>query len=312
MPQSCCQDKGRFPVPTFPLPAMTPTPSFPPLPLADWLPTRDAIHAYAQALGKIRGVLTPRQRHWWHISLCVTETGLATPPIPLAPDGSSLVLRLDLQQHRLEIDLPAHPTRTLPLTAPWSSRSFLGQVLEVLAAAGVDPGIDRASFGSETPLSYDPIAAERFGAVLRQVDVVFRRFQAELPGETSPVQLWPHHFDLALTWLSGRKVPGFDEADEEWADEQMGFGFVTGDGGFLDPYFYIMAYPWPPALDAVPLKRPARWVRKGWKGALLPYAALSSRKDPAAYLLDFLSGVQQMAAKQMMATPMPGAAAPSG
>lgn len=280
---------------------MTPTPSFPPLPLADWLPTRDAIHAYAQALGKIRGVLTPRQRQWWHLSLHVTATGLATPPIPLAPDGSSFVLRLDLQQHRLEIDLPAHPTRTLPLAAPWSSRGFLGQVLEALAAAGVDSGIDRAGFGSETPLSYDPIAAERFGAVLHQVDVVFKHFQAELPGETSPVQLWPHHFDLALTWLTGRKVPGFDEADEEWADEQMGFGFVTGDAGFPDAYFYVTAYPWPSALDATPLKRPARWVRKGWKGALLPYAALSKQKQPAEVLLQFLSSTQQAAAEAMMA-----------
>jgi hypothetical protein len=282
---------------------MTPTTSFPPLALVDWLPTRDAIHAYAQALGKIRAALTPRQRYWWHISLHVTETGLATPPIPLAPDGSTLVLRLDLRQHRLEIDLPAHPSKTLPLAAPWSSRGFLGQALDMLAAAGVDANIDRAGFGQETPLSYDPIAAERFGASLRLVDAVFKRFQAELPGETSPVQLWPHHFDLALTWFTGRKVPGFDATDEEWADEQMGFGFVTGDAGFPDAYFYVTAYPWPPALAAAPLRRPARWVHRGWKGALLPYAALGKRKHPAAYLFDFLAGVQQMAAKAM--TPMP-------
>lgn len=274
---------------------------FPLLQLADWQPTRDAIHAYAQVLGKIRGALTPRQRHWWHISLQVTGDGLSTSPIPLAQAGQSFDMLLDLRQHVLVVQTPSRSAWTLPLAAPWSQRTFSQKVFDGLAGLGIEVSIDRSTFSSETPFDYDPAAAERFCVALEQVDKVFRQFRAGLPGVASPVQLWPHHFDLALAWFTGRKVPGFDVADEEWADEQMGFGFATGDASFPAPYFYVTAYPWPPDLDAAPLKRPARWVRKGWKGALLPYAALTTRKRSETYLLDFLSHTQQMAAAAMLA-----------
>ncbi len=280
---------------------MPPSDHFPPLLLADWQPTRDAIQSYAQVLGKIRGALTPRQRHWWHISLQVTRDGLSTLPIPLAPTGQSFDMLLDLRQHVLVVQTPATSAWTLPLAAPWSRQTFSQKVLAGLAGLGIEVSIDRSFFSSETPLDYDPAAAERFCTALAQVDAVFRRFKASLPGETSPVQLWPHHFDLALAWFTGRKVPGFDEADEEWAEEQMGFGFSTGDASFPNAYFYVTAYPWPPHLDDAPLKRPARWVRKGWKGALLPYAALTARKRSEAYLLDFLSHTQQIAATSILA-----------
>lgn len=276
---------------------------FPTLRLADWQPTRDAIHRYAQVLGRIRGALTPRQRHWWHISLCVSEDGLGAPPIPIAQTDQTFTLLLDLRHHVLQVAVPSHPTWTLPLAVPWSQRAFSQQILDGLTTAGIDVTIDRAAVSDETPLNYDPAAAERYCTSLVLVDEVFKQFQAELPGETSPVQLWPHHFDLALTWLTGRKVPGFDEGDEEWADEQMGFGFATGDATFPDAYFYITAYPWPPALDADPLKRPARWVQKGWKGAILPYTHLTRRRQPATLLRDFLSSTQQMAMAAMAASP---------
>lgn len=287
-------------------PAVTSSDLFPSLRLADWQPTRDAIHSYAQVLGKIREALTPRQRHWWHISLQVTQEGLCTLPIPLAPSGQSFRLLLDLRQHRLTVDTPDRSSWTLPLAAPWSRQTFSQATLNGLADLGIMASIDREFFSSETPVDYHPVAAERFSAALAQVDAVFRQFQASLPGETSPVQLWPHHFDLALAWFTGRKVPGYDEADEEWADEQMGFGFSTGDAGFPDAYFYVTAYPWPHELDAAPLKRPARWVREGWKGALLPYAALTRRKRPGAFLIDFLSHIQQMASSTMLALAPPG------
>lgn len=275
---------------------------FPPLHLTDWQPTRDALHVYAKVLGKIRAALTPRQRHWWHISLHVTDAGLSTTPIPLAASESSFELQLNLRQHVLKASIPALPVWTLPLAAPWSAQGFSQAALAGLATQGVEVSIDHSQFSDETPLHYDPAAAERYFEALAQVDVVFKRFRAELPGETSPVQLWPHHFDLALTWLTGRKVAGADEADEEWADEQMGFGFVTGDASIPDAYFYITAYPWPPGLEASPLKRPAHWNRKGWKGAVLPYTALAAASQPEAVLSDFLWHTQETASARMLSS----------
>jgi len=33
--------------------------------------------------------------------------------------------------------------------------------------------------------------------------------------------------DVSMNWFSGRLVPDIDPADEESADEQLNFGFVT-------------------------------------------------------------------------------------
>ena len=56
--------------------------NFPAMPLASWQATRDTITTYSQVIGKIRRALTPKQKHWWHISLRATATGLTTTPIP--------------------------------------------------------------------------------------------------------------------------------------------------------------------------------------------------------------------------------------
>ena len=67
------------------------------------------------------------------------------------------------------------------------------------------------------------------------------RFSSSAAG----LRCWPHHFDLAVVWFSGRKVPGQDPNDPEYSNEQMNFGFSTGDSGTPEPYFYATAYPAP-------------------------------------------------------------------
>jgi hypothetical protein len=118
---------------------------------------------------------------------------------------------------------------------------------------------------------------------------------SELPGETSPVQFWPHNFDLAVMWLTGRKVPGMDPEDEERSDQQMAFGLSTGDTGTPDAYLYVTAYPWPADLVEKTLPEGAEWHTEGWKGALLPYASLASSEDQEARLLDFYRTVYRTA-----------------
>jgi hypothetical protein len=60
---------------------------WPELPYAAWKDTRDTLHLWTQAVGKIRLALTPWQNHSWHVALYVTVRGLTTSPIPWR-DGS--------------------------------------------------------------------------------------------------------------------------------------------------------------------------------------------------------------------------------
>ncbi len=77
-------------------------------------------------------------------------------------------------------------------------------------------------------------------------------------------------------WL----IPDQDPDNEEYADEQMNFGFSTGDEGTPDAYFYVTAYPTPDEFAAQPLPAAARWQTEGYTGAILPYQALIESNPP--------------------------------
>jgi hypothetical protein len=94
-------------------------------------------------------------------------------------------------------------------------------------------------------------------------------------------------------------VPGIDPADEESADEQMNFGFVTGDGSIPDAYFYATAYPAPDNWTDLALPEGAYWHTEGWTGAVLPYAAVVAASSPKDLLLDYLQQLHAHGAKQM-------------
>jgi hypothetical protein len=269
---------------------------FPPLPLADWRPTRDTIQTYAQVLGKVRGAMAPKQKHWGHVSLQVTAVGLTTGPMAAGDQVVEMVL--DCTAHTLTISTSKGERLQMDLRGQ-STKEFCETALAALEAIGVRPDIDQSKFASETPGTYDKQAVETFWQALTQVDGVFKQFKGELREETGPVQLWPHHFDLAMLWFSGRLVPGEDAADEEKADEQMNFGFSTGDEGIADPYFYATAYPWPAGMMEGTLPAGASWNEQGWRGGLLRYEVLLEQDNPKEYLLSFLQAVQAAGSGRM-------------
>jgi hypothetical protein len=270
--------------------------NFPPLSLAEWRPTLNTLQMYLKVMGKVRRALTPRHKHWWHISLYVNATGLTTSPIPAG--AITFEMLLDLTTHKLVIATSSGEQWQKPIYGQ-SPAAFCDEVLAALAGMGVTPDIDRALFSDATPGVYDKQAVERYWQAISQIDAIFKQFKGELRQETGPVQLWPHHADLALLWFSGRLVPGVDPADEENADEQMNFGFSSGDDSIPNPYFYVTAYPRPDGLTDTPLPAEAYWHTQGFTGAILMYEALVTPGDPKEKLLTFLRAAQQAGAKLM-------------
>jgi hypothetical protein len=285
-------DNSPFTLHNFPMS----TSLFPPIPLPQWRSTRDTIRGYAQLLGKIRRDLAPRQKHWWHVSLHATATGLTTTPVPAG--SLTFEMLLDLTAHalvittsqgeRIQMDLRGQPLA-----------DFCQTTLDALDILGIRPAVDRSQFTDTRPGSYDTAAVSTFWQALAQIDASLKQFRGELRQETSPVQLWPHHFDLAMLWFSGRQVADQDPDNEEYADEQMNFGFSTGDESVPDAYFYVTAYPWPAGLEQSELVSGAYWRQEGWRGAVLPYATVSESATPRETLLTFLRQCQQAGAATM-------------
>lgn len=275
--------------------------TFPNLPLADWQSTRDTLNSYARVLGKIRQSLTPPQSHWWHVSLRVSEDGLTTPEMPGDEEtGDTLEIKLDLVNHRLIAATSKNQRWTMPFSGQ-PAHLLADTLILKLVQWDIYPEVDRSIFSTDSPGPYDGAAATAFLQTLTSINTIFQTFKAELDGRTSPVQLWPHHFDLSLVWFSGNLVPGVDPADEEYADEQMAFGFSTGDEAIPEPYFYITAYPWPEEISQATLPAPATWYTESWRGALLLYKDVVAAPDPAQLLRDYLHAAYAAGSELMLA-----------
>lgn len=276
---------------------------FPDLKLESWRPTRDTIHGYARLLGAIRGALTPKQKHWWHISLRVEPYGITTTEIPF--DKTGFELYLDFNSHSLVIRATNGDLHPIPF-ANQSTTTLGKQALELLGEMGI-----RSKLNSAIPVdkmqdnNYDRKAAVQFWQALLRIDAVFKRFKQHLNSATSPVQLWPHHFDTSMVWFTGELAPGVDPNDEEAAEEQMNFGFSTGDETIPDPYFYITAYPLPKKLADTNLVPDARWHTQNWQGAILPYQTLIKSSSPEEKLFQFLEKTH-LAGQRLMTKHMPG------
>lgn len=248
--------------------------------------TRDALHAYARVLGGWLATTRARRKHWWHASLRPSLRGLTTGVVHA---GVDFELELDFVASQLRVQT-TEKNVTEDLTGQSAAR-VASDLDETLAAIGVDPSLapgDKVRSGQQF-LDYSSAHANSLQHALASVAAALEDFRAGIREETSPIQVWPHHFDLSMIWLPGHKVPDQDPADEEYADKQMNFGFVFGDEGIEEPYFYVTAYPLPSALPTVELPPGTTWLSEGFNGAVLLYKDLVAMNDPVAYLQELWS-----------------------
>jgi hypothetical protein len=143
---------------------------------------------------------------------------------------------------------------------------------------------------SPKDLTYDSAAVRRYGDALKEMVAPFRSLAEGLREETSPLQVWPHHLDLALAWFSGRTVPDTDPDEPDFHRESATVGFSTGDDGIPEAYFYGIAYPFPDGITDTPLPEPAYWHGGGFRGAVHPYVSVAESDRPSETLSRFLTG----------------------
>jgi hypothetical protein len=262
------------------------TQRIPPLDPAAIRVTRDALHAYAQVLGGWLKVARPHRKHWWHASLRPSLRGLTTGAVRADTD---VEIELDMAASRLCARTPDDETTT-ELTGQ-SAAGVAASLDSMLKAVGVDVSFEPPDsvHAGDAFDAYSPAQAARMQQALARVTAALEQFRCAIREETSPIQVWPHHFDLSMIWLPAHTVPGQDPADAEAADKQMNFGFVFGDATIVEPYFYVTAYPLPDALPSVRLPAGTTWRSEGFSGAVLLYRDLAAMDDPDAYLQELWS-----------------------
>lgn len=282
----------------------------PALPLEEWEPTKDTLHLWCQVLGKTKLALTPRRNHWWNVALRISSRGLATDRMPGA--AGDLELELDLVGDRLTART-SDDEGGFDLVDGLSVAEFHDRVGRLLRRLGTDVTIRAEPFGvpMTTPFaqdrahaSYDGDAARRWLEVLRWSAASFDEFAGWYSGKSSPVHVFWHSFDLALTRFSGRPAPPVPDADAVTADayshEAVSFGFWAGDRDVRYPAYYSYTAPEPDGLrDAPLLPGTASWVdQRGGTLALLAYDDVRRSEDPSATLLDFLQSAYEAGASR--------------
>ena len=274
--------------------------TLPSLTLGDWKETRDTLHKYVRVIGAIRQSMTEPHPHWWHISLRISGKGLTTTPIQKdrAVPGQTFEIILDLVHHQLVID--SNFTEEMRVKISGQSLSeFYEETRNLLTYIGIKFPLDKEKFHDDKSGVYDKVAASNYWIALKEINNIMNHFHSILNRERSPVQLWPHHFDLSMSWFSGRLVPDKDPKDAESSKEQMMFGFSTGDDSITNPYFYILAYPTPDGFPDFQMPEKSRWNTNGFQGGVMMYGDFIKSDNPEETLLNFFRTFLQETAKLM-------------
>ncbi len=282
----------------------------PALPLAEWDATRVTLRLFIQIVGKVRLALAPPKNHWWHVVLYVTPRGLTTGPMPSG--HTTFELDFDFVDHALVVRTERGELERLHLRDGLSVAAFYEQLFALLGRLGIDVDILAQSYGDPTPIpfttdvedaSYDSEAVERFWHALSATALVFEEFAGWFTGKTSPVHLFWHGMDLAVTRFSGRGAPPMPSANavnqEAYSHEVISFGFWAGDGSWPDPCYYSYTAPEPPGLAEQALEpEQAFWAETGSSHqARLWYEDVRTAESPRLVLLRFLQSAYEAGAR---------------
>jgi hypothetical protein len=272
----------------------------PELRLADWEDSRLKWQLICQMVGKVRLKLHPPINHWWHVPLYLSPSGLATGDIPY---GKGLFeVEIDLHDQCLRIRTSASKSAEVALDQR-PVRDIYTEFRQALRDVGIDVKIiakpyqckSRIPFADDREHSaWDAAAVSDGWDVLAEIEPVFKEFRGRFLGKCSPVHMFWHSFDLAVTRFSGRRAPERPEADrvtqEAYSHEVNSAGFWFGDDNLPEAAFYCYSSPSPQGLDLQPL-RPAKAFWQDVSGApmaLLRYSDWREMPDRRQGLLEFL------------------------
>jgi Family of unknown function (DUF5996) len=228
--------------------------------------TRDRLRDVALVLSGLQRVYLPKHPRMWQYGLEVTMRGVSTQEFTVSG-----------QPVRASIDMVRDMVR-VPGTRHWPLVEYAGLEVYNNVRLWLEQHDPAATFKQPkfNGGQFDTRQASQYAEALWWMHARFRTIKQHLTdGVTSPILLYPHHFDLALTW--------FPHDDER----QAGIGFSTGDATIREPYIYLTMYPHQPDFKKVTLPAEAYWQATGFEGAVLTYAALCNSPDPAELLLRF-------------------------
>lgn len=182
-----------------------------------------------------------------HIGLCPTPGGFGTPEFDRGGDARQIVV----DGTDLEVRVGDQVRR-----APITTLRAAGELVGIEPGAPVDVYTPATPLELDAVLPVDPRAARVIAEWFALVDAALEHLRRDAVGpEPAPTQLWPEHFDLAITI------------------GEVNYGGSPGDAGHDRPYLYVG--PWDP--------QPADEFWNEPFGASRPAAEVGSIDDALAF-----------------------------
>jgi hypothetical protein len=234
-------------------------------------PVRDYVQDIAKILGKLQqGYLAPDPNDWFR-GLDITENGISTQDLG---DGRRIVLDMWAGQIRT-------PTSTFSIT-PYTAQQVLEKLQDWLAAHSTTILIPQPEFVTAEP-HFESIAANTLVGILSWGhDQLMTTKSGLTTGVTSPVLLYPHHFDVGFAWYPDGKTAADTDKPQQYT-----VGLSAGDAYIAEPYLYVTQYPEQADFPSRSLPQPAYFHTAGFSGAILRYNDAVHSDQPDKLAQDF-------------------------
>ncbi len=249
--------------------------SLPSLNYKDFLSTRRVVQDVLRVMSAWQRAFLLPDPHSWEHGLEVHMRGVVTKPCRVGNTVQSI--SMDIVRHKVRFGVQS-----------WELHKSSGQEIFAwlshwIQAEGLEATLMRPSF-SKSEGNYSPTQLDRYAGALWWMNDQLHSIANQLNGGLkSPILLYPHHFDIALSWY-----PYNDE-------RQLTIGFLPGDMHVKKPYIYLTAYPEPPALAFLDKPEAVLWQKEGFHGFVMPYSRLRMRADPETVLRSFAGMMQPIA-----------------
>jgi hypothetical protein len=285
--------------------------NLPELPYDEWEDTKATLHLVTQIMGKVKLARHPKMGHWWHATLRVTPRGISTHTIPVS--GGNFELELDVHDLRMNMvtsdgfregfDLAGKSVADV-YKATMALLTKAGHPTQILAKPYDNPHSTIPFAEDREHNSWDQDAIKRWWQVMLFVHEVFTGIAGETFYRTSPVHLFWHSFDFAVTRFSGSGGMSVEDGErrsdiEAYSHEVISFGFWPGDPKVRMPAFYSYTAPEPTALPEAPLRPAQAWWQElpSSHMALLKYDDVRAAADPHAAVVEFCRSAYEAGCK---------------
>ncbi len=234
---------------------------------SSFIKTRRQFQAIAQIIGRIREELVKPIAKNDNLWLAVTEGGFSMPPVERY---NELEIGCNLQKLIVEIGNNRNRYDSIALNGK-SRKELCDDLVILLNKYEISEAVDLSEFHSDKVFDIAAPDTKVFYVQLVNFNSALMDFHKRITdGVKTQICLWPHHFDNAFKWFSGKK---FDEGDE-----QMGIGVSNGDDFYELPYIYMTLWPALRKTNTLEIPEGALLHDSDWTGMILPYDSITEKK----------------------------------